>query len=176
MSHGAGVPSASPFQVLWCQAGGGEQHGYAPLATLVYRSDSYSPWLASIIFRRILSCSRRFLSTSRFARRKRMMPEGNPMALQNSRWAGDGESWRGAKGPLPPWGSTDTPLGPSVPCQAPRSSGTCGCRAFPAAPATHQATPTGFIGFLPFLRVGMYSTPSGSPPLPGSGPARGPAG
>lgn len=44
-----------------------------------------------------------------------------------------------------------------------------------SSPSTHQATPTGFIGFLA-LRVGMYSTPSGSPPLLGSGLACGPAG
>lgn len=72
--------------------------GYAPLTTLLYRSVSYSPWLASIIVRRILSCSIRFLSTSRLARRKRMMPEGKPMALQDSQ-AGDEESQRGYEGP-----------------------------------------------------------------------------
>lgn len=71
---------ASRSMTAW----GGGQLGYAPLTTLLYRSVSYSPWLASIIVRRILSCSRRFLSTCRLVRRKRMMPDGNPMALQNS--------------------------------------------------------------------------------------------
>lgn len=43
---------------------------------------------------------------------------------------------------------------------------------------THQATPTGFMGFLPFFRVGMYSTPSGSCPAGsrGLGGTGGPAG
>lgn len=36
---------------------------------------------------------------------------------------------------------------------------------------THHATPTGFMGFLPFFRVGMYSTPSGrGRGGPGGGP------
>lgn len=74
------------------------QLGYAPLTTLLYRSVSYSPWLASIIFRRILSCSRRFLSTCRLARRKRMMPEGNPMALQDSQQSRRLRDWAGKQG------------------------------------------------------------------------------
>lgn len=79
-----------------------------------------------------------------------MMPQGKPMALGTSR----GQSR-----------VTTCPLVLSLPHPT-----TC--------LRTHQATPTGFMGFLPFFRVGMYSTPSGSCPA-GSGDlggAGGPAG
>lgn len=76
----------------------GGQLGYVPLTALLYRSDSYSPWLASIIVRRILSCSRRFLSTCHLARRKRMMPEGKPMALQDSQQSGRWTELAGKQG------------------------------------------------------------------------------
>lgn len=74
------------------------QLGYAPLTILLYRSVSYSPWLASIIAWRTLSCLRRFLSTCLLVRRKRMMPEGNPMALQDSQQSRRWREWVGKQG------------------------------------------------------------------------------
>lgn len=91
-------PLGQSLQGAAVTAWDGGQLVYAPLTALLYRSDSYSPWLASIIVRRILSCSRRFLSTCRLVRRKRMMPEGNPMALQDSQKSRRWREWVGKQG------------------------------------------------------------------------------
>lgn len=120
------------------------QPGYAPLTTLLYRSVLYSPWLASIIVRRILSCSIRFLSTSRLARRKRMMPEGKPMALQDSQ-AGDEENQRGHKGP----GVAQTPH----------------CSALQAPEMPHP-TPPQRRPLVPLLPVRARTSPQHSPGHP----------
>lgn len=104
-----------------------------------------------------------------------MMPEGNPMALgdsqQSRRWRELVEK-QGHCATLGLHGQCHaqycSPPSPLFHPRAPQSSAASQYRPSPTTRATHQATPTGFIGFLPFLRVGMYSTPSGSPPLPGS--------
>lgn len=80
----------------------------------------------------------------------------------------DGENGQGNKGAVPCWGCMDSALlSTTEPCSTHRAAQPPRADSFHPR-ATHQATPTGFIGFLPFLRVGMYSTPSGSPRLAGS--------